>query len=153
LLQFARRFASEHSWVTDEINEVSVKLERVDENEKPYDYFGPVRGLKLMPRDDCEPIKLEFDSDLYVQDWTKTQFAGAEMHVTVCAFLHAIENYFETFKVNYEAEYWDTGDVGLLEKYLVDCDRFIEEHRQEHPTAKVKVRTPTGRIVDMITYD
>jgi hypothetical protein len=64
LLQFARRFAAEHCWVTDEINEVSAKLERVDENEKPYDYFSSVSGLKLMPGDDCELIKLEFDSDL-----------------------------------------------------------------------------------------
>jgi len=71
----------------------------------------------------------------------------------VKVFLHAIEPYFETFKVNDEAEYWDTGDIELLKKYLADCDRFIEEQLREHPTAKVKVKTPTGRIVDMITYD
>jgi hypothetical protein len=41
----------------------------------------------------------------------------------------------------------------LLKNYLADCDRFIEEQRQEHPTADVRVKTPTGRIVDMITYD
>jgi hypothetical protein len=34
LLQFARRFASERGWVTDEINEANVKLSRVDENER-----------------------------------------------------------------------------------------------------------------------
>ena len=153
LVQFARRFASERGWGTDEINEANVKLSRVDENERDCDYLGPVSGLKLIPGNDCEPIKLEFDNELYVQGWTKTQFAGAERHVIVCDFLHAIEPYFETFKVNDEAEYWDTGDIEVLKKYLADCDRLIEEQLQEHPTAKVKVKTPTGCIVDMITYD
>jgi hypothetical protein len=153
LLQFARRFALERGWMTDDINEANAKLLRVDENERDCDYLGPVSGLELNPGNDCEPIKLEFDNQLYVQEWTKTQFAGAEMHQTICGFLHAIEPYFETFKVNDEAEFWETGDVELLEKYLADCDRFIEEHLQEHPTAKVKVKEPTGRIVDMIVYD
>lgn len=153
LLQFARRFASERGWVTDEINEANVKLLRVDEYERDCDYLGPVSGLKLIPGNDCEPIKLEFDNDLCVQEWTKTQFAGAETHLTICDFLHAIERYFETFKVNDEAEYWDTGDIELLKKYLADCDSFIEEQLQEHPTAEAKVKTPTGRIVDLITYD
>ena len=153
MLQFARRFASEHGWLTDEINDANVKLLRVDENERDCDYTGPVTGVKLIPSNDCEPVKLEFDTDLYVQEWTKTQFAGAEIHLMVCDFLHAIEPYFEMLKVNDEAEYWDTGDIELLKKYLADCDRFIEEHLREHPTTKVKVKTPTGRIVDMITYD
>ena len=137
----------------DDINEANANLLRVDENERDCDYVGPVSGLALNPGNDCEPIKLEFDSQLYVQEWTKTQFAGAEMHQTICGFLHAIEPYFETLKVNDEAEFWETGDVELLKKYLADCDRFIEEHLQEHPTAKVKVKEPTGRIVDMIVYD
>jgi hypothetical protein len=153
LLQFARRFASERGWVTEEINEANVKLLRVDENEKACDYLGSVIGLKLIPGNDCEPIKLEFDNDLYVQEWTKTQFAGAEMHLTVCDFLHSIQPYFETFKVNDEAEYWNTGDTKLLKQHLAACDRLIEEHLQAHPTAKVKVKEPTGRIVDIITYD
>jgi hypothetical protein len=153
LLQFARRFASERGWVTDEINEANVKLSRVDENERDCVYLSPVSGLKLIPGNDCEPIKLEFDNDLYVQQRTKTQFAGAEIHLNVCDFLHAIEPYFETLKVNDEAEYWDTGDIRLLKQHLANCDRFIVEHLQEHPTAKVKVKEPTGRIVDMISYD
>ena len=125
----------------------------VDENERDCVYLGPVSGLKLIPGNDCEPIKLEFDNDLYVQQRTKTQFAGAEIHLTVCDFLHAIEPYFETLKVNDETEYWDTGDIRLLKQHLANCDRFIEEHLREHPTAKVKVEEPAGRIVDMISYD
>jgi hypothetical protein len=77
----------------------------------------------------------------------------AEIHLTVCDFLHAIEPYFETLKVNDETEYWDAGDIKLLKQHLANCDRLIEEHLQEHPTAKVKVKEPTGRVVDMITYD
>jgi len=153
LLQFARQFASRRGWTATEINEANVKLLRVDENEKDCDYVGPVSGLKLIPGSGCEPIKLEFDNTLYVQEWTKTQFAGTEMHVTVCDFLHAIEQYFETFKVNDEAEYWDRSDIVLLKQYFTDCDRVIEQLRQEHPTAKVKVEEPSGRIVDIITYD
>lgn len=153
LMQFARRFALEHGWVTNEIKEANVTLARVDESERECDYIGPVSGLKLFPPNDCEPIKLEFDNNSYVQEWTKTQFAGAETHRTICDFLHSIEPYFETIEVNDEAEYWNTGDIELLKKYLADCDSVIREHLREHPTAKVKVKTPTGRIVDMITYD
>ena len=152
LLQFARRFASERGWTTKEINEANVTLARVDENEKDCDYTGPVSGLELFPGNDCEPIKLEFDSTLYVQEWTKTQFAGAGVHVRVCDFLQAIEQYFETFEVNDEAEYWETGDVELLKNHLANCDRVIEELRQERPTAKVKVKQSDGRIVDIITF-
>lgn len=86
LLRFAQRFALERGWVTDEINEARVKLLRVDENERDCEYLGPVSGLQLIPANDCEPIKLEFDSDLYVQEWTKTQFAGPEIHLAVCDF-------------------------------------------------------------------
>jgi hypothetical protein len=153
LLQFAGRFASERGWGTEEISEANVKLSRIDENERACDYLGSVSGLKLIPGKDCEGINLEFDNNLYVQEWTKTQFAGAEIHCTVCDFLQAIEPYFETLKVNDEAEYWDKGDIELLKKYLANCDRFIKEQLQEHPTAKVKVKMPTGRIVDLITYE
>jgi hypothetical protein len=55
--------------------------------------------------------------------------------------------------VNDEAEYWDTGDVELLKNYLANCYRFIEEQRQERPNQEVRVKTPAGRIVDLITYD
>jgi hypothetical protein len=41
LLQFARRFASDRGWVTDEVNETNAKLLRVDENERDCDYLGP----------------------------------------------------------------------------------------------------------------
>lgn len=153
LLRFARQFASARGWATDEINKASVKLLRVDENEKDCDYVGPITGLTLIPGSDCEPIKLEFDTSLYVQEWTKTQFAGAEMHVTICEFFRAIEQYFEKLKVNDEAEYWDTRNIGLLKDHLAACDSLVEEHRRHHPTAKVKVKEPDGRITDMIIYD
>src|SRR5262245_45688931 len=91
LLEFARRFASERGWKMDEINEANVKLLRVDENESECDYIGPTSGLELILSDDCEPIRLEFDNNLYVQEYTKTQFAGAETHLVVCSFLRAIE--------------------------------------------------------------
>jgi hypothetical protein len=76
LLQFARRFASERGWVTDDINEANVKLSRVDENERDCDYLGPVNGLRLIPGNDCEPMKLKFDNDLYVQDVDEDSVCG-----------------------------------------------------------------------------
>jgi hypothetical protein len=76
LLQFARRFASDRGWVTDEVNETNAKLLRVDENERDCDYLGPVSGLKLIPGNDCEPIKLAFDKDLYVQNGRRVNLRG-----------------------------------------------------------------------------
>lgn len=64
LLQFARRFSLERGWMIDDINEANAKLLRVDENERDCDYVGAVSGLALIPGNDCEPIKLEFDNQL-----------------------------------------------------------------------------------------
>jgi hypothetical protein len=152
LIGFAKTYAAQHEWNTELIDSKSATLKRVDDNELDSDYSGPVTGLILQPGGDCEPIRLEFDSDLHVQDYTKTQFAGATIHSEVVDFLRGIAPYFETFRVKDEGEYWETGDQLLLQKHLAACNQSIEDMLREHPNAEVKERMPNGRIVDIVTY-
>src|SRR4051794_13914657 len=83
LMTTARDFAASHTWVTEPIELVQTKLLRVRDNEEEWDYIGPVKGIVLYPSEDCDPVRLEFDRDLYVQEYTKTQFAGVDMHLKV----------------------------------------------------------------------
>ncbi|MBK8563401.1 MAG: hypothetical protein IPN76_08640 [Saprospiraceae bacterium] len=56
--------------------------------------------------------------------FTKTQFAGAEAHKSICQlFRYLEEQWFETFEVEDETNYWATGD----EQYLRDALGYLED--------------------------
>ena len=66
-------------WLTEPIESEQNSLLRVRNKEEEWNYVGPVSGIVLYPSEDYDPVRLEFDSDLYVQEFTKTQFAGPEL--------------------------------------------------------------------------
>ena len=55
--------------------------------EQPWDYVGPTKGILLYLHEDCEPLRLEFDRELCVQEWVKTQFAGVDTHIRLVQIL------------------------------------------------------------------
>lgn len=77
-------------------------------------YESPVIGILLHPHPDSESLVFEFDSDLYMEFFCKTQFAPVQTHVDICDMLKEIEPHFEQFSVNDEGGYWETGDLGQL---------------------------------------
>lgn len=81
-------------------------------------YESPVTGVMVMPHPDAEPLLFEFDEDLYVQHFCKTQFAPAQVHVEIIEMLRELAPVFETFDVKDEGRYWETGDRDHLEKQL-----------------------------------
>ena len=85
-------------------------------DEQGWDYTGPTRGIVLYPHENSEPLRLEFDRDLIVQEFIKTQFAPAEIHVKIVGFLKKIAPHFEALTVEDEGEYWDTGGGGRTRK-------------------------------------
>src|SRR5438270_82975 len=74
VLAIAAEHAELNGWWSESLDRDHDILERVID-EEPCDYEGPVLGIVLFPHEDCEPVRLEFDASLFIQDYTKTQFA------------------------------------------------------------------------------
>ena len=149
LMQYVRQIAAEKTWLTERIEEKEVKLSRV-RDEEDWDYLGPTKGAVVYVHEACEPVRFEFDRELYVQEFVKTQFAGPKVHVDVAKLLQATERFFRTFKVYDEGENWVTGDETLVAGHIANCNQVIEEELENKPAARAKVKLSSGRIVDLI---
>jgi hypothetical protein len=145
----AEEYANKLKWPWETIDEVEVTLPRV-RDEKDWDYTGPVRGIALFPHEDCEPVRLQFDSDLYVQEYTKTQFAGPEIHIAVVTLLRSLEPLFEQLEIVDEGEYWDGSDAQRLRSLIDGCNEAIAEELAKNPNAKYKVKLQHGQIIDIL---
>lgn len=99
LIADAISLADHNGWGYDHIDTTETKLLRVRENEEPWDYLGPTRGLVIRIDDNREPIRLEFDRDLHIQEWVKTQFAGAGAHIDVVEILRVLQPDFSDLRV------------------------------------------------------
>lgn len=100
------------------------------------DYHGPVRGFRLHPHPESEMVLLLFDEDLYVEQFTKTQFANPQVHVEICALLREIEPYFSKLTVVDDGGYWDTEDRETLEQRMNFLGRAIDAMRKRFPQDK-----------------
>src|SRR5690606_12779889 len=69
-----------HNWTFFEFQNELKKLERV-KNEEDWDYVGATKGIQVQPHENSEPLIFEFDKDLYVQEYCKTQFSNIETHI------------------------------------------------------------------------
>ncbi len=150
VISMARDFAAQHGWDVTPIEMRTVALQRVKDDEDR-DYEGPVKGLEIWPHENCEPLRLEFDKDLYVQEYTKTQFAPIGIHVAVIEFLKSMEPHFRNLIVYDEAEYFETED---LEKLKYNFERFFEVFHEELAKSdeyRGPFRLPSGRMVDLVT--
>jgi hypothetical protein len=105
----------------------------------------------VYPHEDCEPVRFEFDSNLYVQKYTKTQFAGQDCHQKIIGLLRAIESLFRDLKVDDEGGFWDTGDPSILRGHFDSIRGVIEDTLNKDPGARSNVKTPNGRIIDLST--
>lgn len=150
LVTTALDFARDRGWNTEPIEADEVTLLRV-RDEVDWNYIGPVRGVSLYPHIDCEPVRLEFDRDLYIQEFTKTQFAGATTHLHILELLKSIEPYFRKLTIEDEGEYWETSDIQILLDHISRNQKVIDEAVQKDPSVRTKVRTPSGRIIDIIS--
>ena len=149
VLSIARNHAKRYGWKVETIDAPDVLLQRV-RGEHDWDYRGPVRGIALYPHEDCDPVRLEFDKDLFVQEFTKTQFAGIDVHRQINELLRALAPHFRDLRIEDEGELWDTGDVELLQTHFSNCERVLQEHLRENPSARAKIKLPDGRILDFV---
>ncbi len=149
-MDVANAFAKKQGWPAESISAAERKLARV-RDEQNWDYVGPVEGVAFYPAEDCEPVRLEFDRDLYLQEYTKTQFAGPAVHVSVVELLRTLEPFFVSLRVEDEGEYWETNRLELLERHLTRCDNVLQEIVASRPGVQAKVKLPSGRIIDYMT--
>jgi hypothetical protein len=132
LLKEASAIAAEMEWGIENLN-------------------SPNAGLVVFPHPDCEPLAFNPDDFGMIESWVKTQFAGPETHIQIVDFFSRIAPHFENFAVEDEGEYWETKDRPKLEAHFEQVASAIREMQLENPSARVQVRMPDGRIVDMIT--
>ena len=113
----ASKWAAHWQCEVVDISSDKQKLIRVRDGEVCI-YESPVTGAMLMPHPDADPLVLEFDRDLYVQHFCKTQFAPAQVHVEIIEMLQELAPLFEHFAVHDEGGYWGSGDRQHLEQQL-----------------------------------
>ena len=147
-LDLAKQFAEERIWHVKSIDNPEVTLRRV-RHEQDWNYVGPVTGIEIQPHSDSEPLRLEFDRDLYVQDYIKTQFAPVNVHVQVGELLHLLDSFFEGLAVEDEGEYFETNDLSLLTKHRDSVSSALSEYLV-NPKNHGPVRLDSGRIVDVV---
>lgn len=147
LVNLVSSVASQEYWRSETIDLKEGTLQRV-RDEQDWDYTGPTKGIVIYPHDDCEPVRFEFDKDLYFQDWTKTQFAGIGCHLKVIDLLRRVQPYFQELNVEDEGEFWETGSEETLRTHFETIQRVLEEMAREKPHGQIKARGANGRIFD-----
>jgi len=141
-------FAKRKSTDIIKLNSKKKLLQRV-KDEKEWDYEGEVNGIQFLPHENSDPIVLEFDTDLYIQEFCKTQFAGIATHIEVVEFLRDIEPFFDNLVVFDEGEFWDRNDIRILEQKFQDFFDACDKATKENPKLKGPFRV-NGRIVDFL---
>ena len=145
----SRAFASEMEWPVSEIKETEVTLQRV-KDEEDWDYVGPVKGIEILPHEACDPFRLEFDRDLYIQEYVKTQFAPIQIHVLLIDFLQKHKDLFAELEIIDEGEYLDTNDIHALEGHIEACDKQMDEYLSQPEKYYGPVKLESGRIIDLM---
>ena len=152
VLALTKDYCKERSWSCEPINESHVTLNRVVD-EKDWNYEGPTRGLVVQPHENSEPFRLEFDKDLYVQDYTKTQFAPIEIHVELISLLNLMCPHFEHLDIVDEGEFFDTGDLKTLADHRSRCFDLLDEYLIQEEKYYGPIRLESKRIVDVMSRD
>jgi hypothetical protein len=87
---------------------------------------APTSGIGVRPHRACEHVVFEFDPQGSLQGSCKTQYAGADIHISVVELLRRIVLHFREFEVHDEGGYWDTQDVRTLIERLGALDRALD---------------------------
>ena len=150
VIDIAREFALSNDMTFKLFEEDNKLLERV-KDEKDWDYQGPTKGILIHPDENSDPLNIEFDKDLYIQEYCKTQFSDISIHIVVVELLGQIEPYFDILKVDDEGEYWDTSDIVILQNHLDNCFKAIDDAKKENTALQGPFRLDNGRIIDLMS--
>jgi len=149
ILAAVSAFARKNKWKIEDASAVKGRLQRVID-EKDKDYEGKITGVVIRVTDNCEPLHFQFGDDLFMQDYVKTQFAGADIHIQIVQLLESLRPLFKKIDVVDEGDYWDFHDKAVLEGHMAKIDSMIEDIKKKNPKAQGPLRMKSGRIADVI---
>jgi hypothetical protein len=149
VIEIAKNFSIENSLEFSEFENENATLYRV-KNENDWDYIGSTKGMKIILSEFADPLLLEFDKDLYIQEYCKTQFATIDTHIVLVDFLESIEKCFEKLIVTDEGEYWETKNVELLQEHFDNVFELMEKAKMENPNLDGPYRGEDERIIDLM---
>lgn len=148
ILDTVSAFAKKKKWKIEDASAAKGPLQRVIDG-KDKDYEGKVTGVVIRINDNCEPLHFQFGDDLFMQDYVKTQFAGAEVHIQIVELLESLRPFFKKIEVEDEGDYWDLHNKAILRGHIAKINSMIEEIKQKNPKAQGPLRLPSGRIADV----
>ena len=85
-----------------------------------------------------------------MQDYIKTQFAPAEIHIRVVRLLKEIAPQFVNLTVEDEGEFWESESRDVLAGHLDACFRAINDQLISRSDVQGPVRLANGRIADLV---
>lgn len=142
-------YAKKNKWEAKETSTAKGQLRRVVED-KDKDYEGKITGIVVRITENCEPLHFEFGDDLFMQDFVKTQFAGADVHIQIVQLFDSLRPLFKKIAVVDEGEYWNLRERAILERHIAKIDSMIEDIKKKNPKARGPLRMKSGRIADVI---
>jgi hypothetical protein len=152
VVETAKTFAESNGLEYFLFQEENKLLQRV-KDEQDWDYEGPTQGIQIQPDESSDPLILEFDENLYLQEYCKTQFADISVHILIIDLLRQIQPFFTKLIVEDEGEYWETSDINILQRHLDNCFQAIEDAKNENSKLEGPCRLQNGRIVDLMEHD
>jgi len=109
-----------------------------------------LQGFVVHPHPECEPLEFRFGKRNRFASFVKTQFAGPEIHIQVVRLLRAIKPILGRLGVHDEGEYWETENEETLRWHINKVNELIESYKTENPGIQIRVKTPDGRIIDIL---
>ncbi|WP_447640461.1 MULTISPECIES: hypothetical protein [Chitinophagaceae] len=92
----------------------------------------------------------DFDKDLYLQEYCKTQFAEIETHLKIIELLNLIQENFETLNIFDEGEFWETKDLDLLKEHWENFYIAMEEAIEKNNELQGPFKLENGSIIDLM---
>jgi hypothetical protein len=133
VLAAARKYAANQKWKLEDASALRGTLRRMD-GEKEKNVETKIRGIRITVAPMCEPLFLQFGDDLVVNDFVKTQYAGAEAHIAVIGLFELIRSDMQSLTITDEGEYWGSHKRGTLLKNVEAVDLMIATSRNEIQT-------------------
>ncbi|WP_262148758.1 hypothetical protein [Chryseobacterium foetidum] len=149
LIKKVSEYSEFHGWSFFEFQNDVKKLERV-KNEEDWDYVGITKGIQVQPHENSEPLIFEFDKDLYIQEYCKTQFSEIETHIKIIDLLNVVTDCFSNLEIFDESEYWETGNERLLQENWEKFYSAMDEAMAENINLKGPFKLENGRIIDLM---
>lgn len=112
--------------------------------------FTKAKGVVVLMHEMSEPLYLVFGSSRQIDNFVKTQFAGADVHIRAVELLEKVKPHFTTLEVHDEGNYWESKDRAMLEKELDGIQAMMAKIKSQRSDAEGPVKRPDGRILDLV---